>query len=71
MKNERITKKVQKRSFYGRLYGKNINISTKTYKVMENLLHLRSEFTTLHVPAACLDEYKTTEPWSEFKEIVL
>lgn len=38
--------------------------------VFDPFLDSYIEFTTLHVPAACLDEYKTTEPWSEFKEIV-
>lgn len=28
------------------------------------------EFTTLHVPAVSLENYKNTEPWSNFKEIV-
>ena len=28
------------------------------------------EHTTLHVPAGSLDTYKTTFPWSEFKDIV-
>jgi hypothetical protein len=28
------------------------------------------EYATLHVPAALIDDYKTTEPWKNFKEIV-
>ena len=28
------------------------------------------EYATLHVPASAIDDYKSTEPWSNFKEIV-
>lgn len=28
------------------------------------------EYATLHVPATLIDDYKTTEPWKNFKEIV-
>lgn len=29
------------------------------------------EFATLHVPATAIDEYKTTEPWKSFMNIVV
>lgn len=28
------------------------------------------EYATLHVPASSINAYKTTEPWSSFKEVV-
>lgn len=41
-------------------YGKGMDVFFDSYK----------EYITLHVPAKSIEAYKTTEPWSQFKDFV-
>ena len=48
------------RTEYNNLYG----------KVMDSFYGSYIEYMTLHVPAKSIETYKTTEPWSKFKNYV-